>query len=179
MRSAARRLEVVKASNPAPGARDRFAAWVLLGVQLALLAAIFLLPSGHAWTAPRWLRLAARVIELAGLVVLGLGLLNLGRSATPLPTPVEGGELRSTGLYRFVRHPIYSGVMALALGSAITSGSLEIAIAAMALVGWLVIKARWEERRLDARYPGYAAYAAQTPRFIPSRPGHRRDRRSA
>ncbi len=108
------------------------------------------------------------MLELAGLVVLGVGLLNLGRSARPLPTPVRGGELRSTGLYRLVRHPIYTGVMAFAIGSAIPSGSVAIAAATVALVAWLEIKARWEERRLEVRYPAYASYAARTPRFIPS-----------
>ena len=155
-------------SDGAPNDRDRLVAWALLAVQLGLLAAIFLLPAGDAWTPPSWLATGSRVLEIVGLVVLGIGLLNLGRSATPLPTPVRDGELRSTGLYRYVRHPIYSGVMALAVGSAITSGSVTIAVAALTLVGWLAIKARWEERRLSARYPDYAAYAARTPRFLPS-----------
>ncbi len=154
-------------SPNSPDDHDRVVAWVLLLVQLGLLAAIFLLPSGHAWTAPAWLETLARVLEIAGIVVLGVGLLNLGRSATALPTPVRGGELRSTGLYRYVRHPIYVGVMALAVGSAIVSGSLAIAAATLALVVWLVLKARWEEGRLEMRYPAYAAYAARTPRFIP------------
>ena len=155
-------------SDGAPDDRDRVVAWMLLAVQLGLLAAIFLLPPGDAWTTPSWLKTGSRVLEILGLVVLGIGLLNLGRSATPLPTPVRGGELRSAGLYHYVRHPIYSGVMALAVGSAITSGNVTIAVAALALVGWLAIKARWEERRLSARYPDYATYAARTPRFIPS-----------
>ena len=155
-------------SDDTPNDHDRVVAWGLLAVQLSLLAAVFLLPPGYAWTPPSWLRTGSRVLEILGLVVLGIGLLNLGRSATPLPTPVQGGELRSAGLYRYVRHPIYSGVMALAVGSAITSGSVTIAVAALALVGWLAIKARWEERRLSARYPDYAAYAARTPRFLPS-----------
>ena len=55
--------------------------------------------------------------KIAGLVVLGLGLLNLGRSATPLPTPATGRGAPLHGLYRYVRHPIYTGVMALAVGS--------------------------------------------------------------
>jgi protein-S-isoprenylcysteine O-methyltransferase Ste14 len=158
----------VHPADGAPDDRDRVVAWALLGVQLGLLAAIFLLPPGDAWTTPSWLTMGSRALEILGLVALGIGLLNLGRSATPLPTPVQGGELRSTGLYRYVRHPIYGGVMALAVGSAIRSGSVAIAVAALALVGWLAIKARWEERRLSARYPDYAAYAARTPRFLPS-----------
>ncbi len=155
-------------SRRSPDEHDRIVAWALLLVQLVLLAAIFLLPSSDAWTAPAWLKTGARVLEIAGIVVVGVGLSNLGRSATPLPTPVQDGELRSTGLYRYVRHPIYSGVMAIAVGSAIPSGSLAIATATLALVAWLAMKARWEERRLELRYPGYAAYATRTPRFIPS-----------
>ena len=58
--------------------------------------------------------------------------------------------------------------MAFAVGSAIPSGSVGAAAAAAALVVWLAIKARWEERHLHARYPAYVAYADRTPRFIPS-----------
>lgn len=122
---------------------------------------------------PNWLTGAARALSLAGLVVLVTGLVNLGRSATALPLPVQDGELRSGGLYRYVRHPIYTGVLALAIGSAIPSGSVWIAVAAAALIGWLTAKARWEERHLMARYPGYAEYAARTPRFIPGWPRRR------
>ena len=142
-------------------------------MQLVLLAAIFFLPAGSAWTTPAWLSTAARLLSLLGLAVLAVGLVNLGRSATPLPTPVSDGELRSNGLYRYVRHPIYSGLIALAIGSAIPSGSIGIAAAAVALAVWLAIKARWEEVRLVARYPGYPSYAAKTPRFVPSWPKRR------
>jgi protein-S-isoprenylcysteine O-methyltransferase Ste14 len=147
---------------------DRVVGWILVLVQLALLAAVFLLPEGSDWTTPAWVSDGSRALSILGLVVVGIGLMNLGRSATPLPTPVSDGELRSNGLYRYVRHPIYDGVMALGVGSAIPSGSMSVAVAASALVVWLAIKSRWEERRLRARYSGYAAYASRTPRFIPS-----------
>jgi protein-S-isoprenylcysteine O-methyltransferase Ste14 len=148
--------------------RDRVVGWIFVLVQLVLLGLVFLLPGGSDWTSPRWVSIAARILSLLGLAVVAVGLINLGRSATPLPTPVRGGALRSDGLYRYVRHPIYTGVMALAIGSAITSGSISIVAAASALVVWLGIKARWEERRLRARYPDYEAYASHTPRFIPT-----------
>ena len=98
-------------------------AWSLLTVQLLLLAAIMFLPGGDDWTAAPWVSGAAWLIEVAGLVVVAAGLLNLGRSATPLPTPVSDGRLRSDGLYRLVRHPIYSGLMAFSVGSSARSGS--------------------------------------------------------
>jgi protein-S-isoprenylcysteine O-methyltransferase Ste14 len=150
------------------GGRDRIVAWILVLVQFALLAVVFLLPWGSDWTTPAWLSVCARAVSLLGLVVVAVGAVNLGRSLTPLPVPMKDGELRSTGLYRFVRHPIYSGVMAIAVGWAIPSGSVGVGAAALALVVWLANKARWEERRLSVRYPGYSAYADGTPRFIPS-----------
>ncbi len=146
---------------------DKRVAYGLVGVQLALLALIFLLPGRDDWHTPGWLFTAAGGLQLVGLIVLLVALANLGRSLTPLPTPVENGELREGGMYRFVRHPIYAAIMALTAGGAIRSQSVPVAIATVALAAWLSVKARWEERRLSARYPGYAAYALRTPRFVP------------
>jgi len=148
-------------------ARDTVVAWLFVIVQFVLLVAILLLPSGDAWGVPPWLDLFARVLEWVGAVVLVLGLVNLGRSLTPLPSPVAHGELRTGGLFRLVRHPIYAGIMALTIGVAIRSASPWVALAAAALIGWFMLKARWEEARLAVRYPGYRAYAARTPRFVP------------
>jgi protein-S-isoprenylcysteine O-methyltransferase Ste14 len=147
--------------------RDTIVAWAFVIVQLVLLVLIVLLPSGDLWTVPAWLDLVARVLEWVGAAVLVVGLVNLGRSLTPLPSPVPHGELRTGGLFRLVRHPIYSGIMALTIGVAIRSGSLGVVAATAVLVGWFMLKARWEEARLAVRYPGYSAYAARTPRFVP------------
>ena len=151
----------------AEGDRDTVIAWTFVIVQVALLAAILLLPTGDAWRAPIGLERSARGLQGIGLVVLLAGVVNLGRSLTPMPIPVPHGRLRSDGLYRFVRHPIYSGVIALTVGSAIPSGSVPVAVSTVALAGWFTMKARWEETKLRERYPEYAAYAARTPRFVP------------
>jgi protein-S-isoprenylcysteine O-methyltransferase Ste14 len=37
-------------------------------------------------------------------------------------------------------------------------------------LGFFNVKARWEEARLAESYPGYRAYAARTPRFVPFLP---------
>ncbi|MEZ5144267.1 MAG: NnrU family protein [Acidimicrobiales bacterium] len=150
--------------------RETAIAWLFVVVQLALLLVIFLLPSGDAWTVPPGLDLAAFALEIAGAVLLLGGLVNLGPSLTPLPTPVPHGRLRERGLYRWVRHPIYAGIMALVVGVSIRAASVPTAIASAALIGWFVVKARWEEARLARRYPGYVEYAARTPRFVPGWP---------
>jgi protein-S-isoprenylcysteine O-methyltransferase Ste14 len=153
--------------------RDLVIAWMFVIVQAALLAAILLLPGGNTWTVPVWLDRCALIIEAIGMVSLVIGLINLGRSLTPLPIPVHHGKLRADGLYRFVRHPIYGGVIAFTIGSAIRSGSVPVAAATVALAGWLAVKARWEEGKLRDRYPDYVAYAARTPAFVPFWPKRR------
>ena len=163
-------MSILSAGNP----RDTAVAWLFVAVQFVLLILIVVLPAGDAWTNPTWLVHAATALQWLGVAVLVVGLVNLGRSLTPLPSPVPHGELRTGGLYRLVRHPIYSGILALAVGVAIRSASWAVVASTLALTGWFMAKARWEERRLSARYPGYDAYAAHTPRFVPwwpTRPG--------
>ena len=72
-----------------------------------------------------------------------------------------------------MRHPIYSGMIALTVGAAVRSGSVVVALATIVLTGWFSFKARWEEDKLFAIYPGYADYASRTPRFVPLWPVRR------
>ncbi len=139
----------------------------LVAVQLALLLAFFTAPAGDDWTVPGWLAVGAAIVANAGGAVLILSAINLGRSLTAMPTPAERGTLKTTGLYRIVRHPLYTGLLALVLGRAITSGSLAKAGLGTVLFALLVAKARWEEQMLARRYADYGAYAARTPRFLP------------
>lgn len=106
------------------------------------------------------------------MVVVGGGLLiaaalNLGRSLTPLPAPAARGALRTGGLYRLVRHPIYAGLLALLFGGALGARSAVKLGLATALLSLLNRKAAWEEDMLRRRYPEYEEYARRTPRFIP------------
>lgn len=156
-------MGILSADNP----RDTAVAWLFVLVQFALLILIAALPVGDAWHNPTWLVQGATALQWLGVAVLVIGLINLGRSLTPLPSPVPHGELRTGGLYRLVRHPIYSGILALTVGIAVRSTSWAVVAAALALTGWFMAKARWEERRLAARYPTYSAYASHTPRFVP------------
>jgi protein-S-isoprenylcysteine O-methyltransferase Ste14 len=82
--------------------------------------------------------------------------------------PSASGHLTTDGLYRNVRHPIYSGVLLVTVGLVLRSGSVAGVAVGVALVVFFVVKARWEETRLNRRYPEYAAYAARTTRFVPA-----------
>jgi protein-S-isoprenylcysteine O-methyltransferase Ste14 len=147
--------------------RERRLAVALVTVQAGLLLAFFAVPHRRDWPLPGWLEAAGSVVTTVGGVVLVVAALNLGRSLTPLPTPATSGTLRTGGLYRFVRHPIYSGLLALVFGGAVTSRSAIRLVLAGALLALLTRKAAWEEAMLRRRYPGYDEYARRTPRFLP------------
>jgi protein-S-isoprenylcysteine O-methyltransferase Ste14 len=104
---------------------------------------------------------------LLGFVILGLSALALGRSLTAHPIPGKNAELVTDGLYRFVKHPIYSGLILIAIGLTITGGFFPHAVFLVALLLLLNHKAKFEEALLSQRYPGYAEYSKKTGRFVP------------
>ena len=153
--------------------RHRLVAWALVGAQALLILALVLLPYGEDWPVPGWLTWLGRAASAAGVVVMLLGSARLGRGLTASPVPNQAAQLRVDGLYAWVRHPIYSGLLLLAAGLVVVSGSLARLGVLLGLVVLLSAKARWEEARLAERFPDYPAYAARVPRFVP-RPGPRR-----
>jgi len=107
------------------------------------------------------------VLVLDGVVILGLSFLALGKSLTAHPIPAKQGVLVTDGLYKFARHPIYTGVLALGAGMTLAGGLFPHILFFVALVILLNYKASFEEQLLRARYEGYASYAVKTGRFLP------------
>jgi protein-S-isoprenylcysteine O-methyltransferase Ste14 len=107
------------------------------------------------------------LLVVAGVVLASAGALTLGRSFTHFPRPRSSGSLRQRGIYRLARHPVYGGVLLLALGWSLAEAPLALVpTALLALV--FDLKSRREEIWLRERYPEYAAYAERTrSRFIP------------
>jgi protein-S-isoprenylcysteine O-methyltransferase Ste14 len=106
------------------------------------------------------------------LFVLGLGFaiwarVNLGRNwGTPM-SQKDDPELVTTGPYRLVRHPIYSGILGAGVGSAVAlSWPWLIAVALAAL--YFVYAATIEERTMAKQFPEtYPAYRRSTKMFVP------------
>jgi protein-S-isoprenylcysteine O-methyltransferase Ste14 len=145
-------------------------AWVL--VQLLLLGGVLLAPAWGHLPLPDFCRPLGYLIAGAGLLVAALATrqLHSSRSLTPLPSPRSGSLLLTSGCFRFVRHPIYSGLLLWALGVAVASASL-LHLLLFALLGlFLNAKAAREESLLALKFSDYTRYAARTPRFFPSPP---------
>jgi protein-S-isoprenylcysteine O-methyltransferase Ste14 len=106
------------------------------------------------------------------LCVGGLGFatwarLRLGRSwGLPMTVRAQPKLVRS-GPYRLVRHPIYSGMLLAAIGSAIAAGPGWV-IAAVGIGAYFLMSIRVEEENMAAAFPEeYPEYAAHTARLIP------------
>jgi protein-S-isoprenylcysteine O-methyltransferase Ste14 len=103
------------------------------------------------------LGLVGAVLMVAGVVVAGMALTGLGSALTAMPAPLEGETLRTGGIYALVRHPIYGGLIVVALGfSLVTTPWALVPSAAVAVV--LDLKRRVEEDFLTATYADYPDY---------------------
>ena len=148
-------------------ASDRRVGATFVVAQFVLLAVVVFLPGGSLWSLPMWLTRVADALAVAGLVVMVLAALGLGRGLTAMPLPNEHAALRTGGLYRWVRHPIYSGLLLFALCRTLVSGGVLVLAFFALLAILLTFKARWEEQRLGERFADYPDYASRTGRFVP------------
>ena len=130
--------------------------------------------------APRsWLRLhlfpANPAAEVLGVVITAAGIgfavwarLYLGGNWSSSVTVKAGHELVRTGPYRWVRHPIYTGLLVMCLGSAIEIGRLHcfLSLVVVGLGFW--IKLKQEESLMLRHFPvEYPVYQKQVKALVP------------
>jgi protein-S-isoprenylcysteine O-methyltransferase Ste14 len=156
-----------KSSRPAR-TRGGFAG-VRIGVAILLLAVVRTpLLREHSLTVHNPL------VQSVGLALLLLGLataiwarVHIGANwGTPMSQRVEP-DLVTSGPYRYVRHPIYSGVLVALVGTALASSLYWLV--AVGLVGvYFVYSATVEERAMTDQFPTqYPGYRSRTRMLIP------------
>lgn len=151
-----------------PSLGTRGGGWVL--IQVALIAVVIAVGLfGERWSdRARLTRLvAAGVLGTSGTLLVASAVGALGRSITPLPRPGHGAELKTIGPYAWVRHPIYGGLLLMALAWSFLTSSWALAPTG-ALAIFFILKARLEEHWLKERFPAYTEYAGRVRRrFVP------------
>ncbi|AKU15671.1 methyltransferase family protein [Luteipulveratus mongoliensis] len=144
-------------------------------------AAFFVLAPGTVaglvpWTITRWSLGGTWITQLAGGVLIVLGLVPLVSAfvmfvrAGGTPAPVAPTErLVVSGFNRFVRNPMYVGVVAIILGQAVLSASVGAVV--WAVVVWAATELfvrTYEEPTLTATFgAGYDAYRRHVRRWLP------------
>ncbi len=111
-------------------------------------------------------------IVLVALLLLGLALavwarVYLGRNWGMPMSEKADPELVTTGPYRTVRHPIYSGIILAMIGTTIAV-SLYWLVAAVLVGTYFIYSAAMEERYMAGRFPDtYPKYKQSTKMLIP------------
>lgn len=160
----------------------------LIVVAEAIFAALFLIrrdadETHHTWRtwftttggtmAPMFLRptavtedlMVGEFIQVAGFLLQIAAVLSLNRSFGLLPAH---REVKSDGLYRLVRHPLYAAYTITFVGYLLNNLSLYNAAVILVGTAFQVCRIRYEEDFLF-RYPTYVSYAKRTRwRLIPS-----------
>ncbi|HLJ04516.1 MAG TPA: isoprenylcysteine carboxylmethyltransferase family protein [Solirubrobacteraceae bacterium] len=113
-------------------------------------------------------RVIGVAVFLSGLGVCVWARIYLGRNwGMPMTRKEEEPELVTSGPYRFIRHPIYSGLLLAVLGTALTI-SLYALLVGVLMSGYFVYSARVEERLMTELFPAdYPGYRIRTKMLIP------------
>ncbi len=152
-----------------PDLGPRGEGWVV--AQIVLFAAIgvsgFLSLADRPDGAATPVEVAGALAIVAGGVVVLSATWTLRDNLTPFPRPTAGATLVEKGPFRWVRHPIYAGIVLAAVGWAAVCGSIVTLALAAVLMLLFDAKSRREEAWLVDRFPGYPGYQERTSRFIP------------
>ena len=139
---------------------------LLVAAQFGLIL-LCLVPVGPSIGSGQLRPLGLVCLALAG-VVGGLALLAMGSDTRVHPVPDARTSLRVSGIYAWIRHPMYAAVLLAALGVSLFSGRVLSLLAFLALVGVLHVKAGFEDRMLQEKFGWqFSVYASRVPALIP------------
>ncbi len=108
----------------------------------------------------------------AALSVIGVGFaiwarVHLGRNWSPRPAVKENHELVTTGPYTYVRHPIYTGLILMAFGTALTGSVWGLGVFILAVLFYVPRIGKEEKIMLELFPDAYPMYQARTKKLIP------------
>ena len=159
--------------EPSP-LRSRIRNWrwyvpaALLPLEWLLPPALIVLRVGEVDAGWLPVRVVGLAVGLAGAVLLAWASMLLGRLLTHEAAVRADHTLIESGPYRFVRHPVYAGYLALLLGSGVASLSICLWLLWPLSLFGILVQAASEEQLLGARFgQDYEGYVRRTGRLVP------------
>ena len=146
--------------------RARLSEWGML-LQFAGILVAFALR--RSWDEPEWLALAGIALAFLGVFVTWAALSRLGRQWRVAAVVTDDHELIVDGPYRVMRHPIYTGLFLMLLGTIflITNWTAALVSAVLFFAG-TELRIAAEERILSEHFSeAYASYRDRTSAWIP------------
>jgi protein-S-isoprenylcysteine O-methyltransferase Ste14 len=150
---------------------ERAVYWLVLVIGYFLVIESSSLPPPFDWhvvphtTSSAWI---GAFLCVSGLVFAIWARVILGRNWSGVITLKEGHELIERGPYRIVRHPIYTGILAMFAGTAIATGYFGGFLGLLLVFVSFWLKLKREEDLMLKHFPDkYAAYQRRVKRIIP------------
>lgn len=126
---------------------------------------------------PHWPSTGTVGVHVAGAIVLAVGVAiclwaraTLGLMWSAVPEVRDSHELRTSGPYAWVRHPIYTGLLAMMIGTMLLAGGGVFLVVVPVTLVVFELKLRVEERLMVETFPdAYPRYRARVPQLVPYR----------
>ncbi len=165
-------LAVAKRSKVRGGGKDRSTLLLLWLVICASIFAGFFLRAAFPQASlphPRFFYVAGLVLFILGLIIRWIAIIYLGRFFTVNVAIAEDHELVTTGPYRYVRHPSYTGTLLIFLGFGLCMLNIfSLAAVFLPICAAFLWRMHVEEAALqDAFGDRYQLYAATKRRLLP------------
>jgi protein-S-isoprenylcysteine O-methyltransferase Ste14 len=114
-----------------------------------------------------WAGIGAALVAI-GLLFTVWARVHLGRNWSGVVTLKQDHELITSGPYRWVRHPIYTGLIFAFIGQALARGEWRGLVALLLVIGALWRKLRIEERWMHEQFgDAYLAYRLRVTALFP------------
>lgn len=115
-----------------------------------------------------WVRFLGLAVLVASTAFALWARFSLGTSWSIAPEVGGDRRLRTRGPYAVTRHPIYTGLLGMILGTALLAGLGQAILAVVAALIVFLVKIRAEEQLLLATFPDeYPAYRRRVPQLVP------------
>lgn len=149
------------ADIPESMTKDEAMGWMLVVAQIfAILGLVLMAAGAYPFPILNWALLGI------GLSISAAAAIQMGKSIR-VHADANGAGLVTSGLFSFVRNPIYFGLLIALAGINLANPRPFTWAVYGFLVLILAIKISSEEKSLRAIYPDYADYAKRTKRLIP------------
>ena len=107
-------------------------------------------------------------VAVAGSALTVWAVVLHGSRLSPFPFPVDGAPVIDSGPYRYVRHPMYSGIVLFTLGVGLGYGKPIVLLSSLTFLVFFVAKSGHEEDMMVTHMDGYREYRSRVPwRIIP------------
>ncbi|MEO6232587.1 MAG: isoprenylcysteine carboxylmethyltransferase family protein [Ferruginibacter sp.] len=104
---------------------------------------------------------------IVGLIIIITALLSLNKNISPFPSPRQQAVLITSGPFKLIRHPIYTGILMFTCGVGLYTENITRLIIFLLLLLLFNLKARYEEILLVKKFPAYTDYKKHTGMFLP------------